>query len=68
MKKAILIGLGLLVLTFGVGYFVAARILFPPLPEPENGIVVPDLSGQMAREADRQLRPLGLQSGGVVEF
>ena len=68
MKKAILIGLGLLVVTFGIGYVVAARILFPPLPEPENGIVVPDLSGQMAREANRQLRPLGLQTGDVVEF
>ena len=37
------------------------------MPEPENGIVVPDLSGQMAREANRQLQPLGLQSGEVID-
>jgi eukaryotic-like serine/threonine-protein kinase len=68
MKKALLIGLGLLVLTFAIGYAVAARILFPPLPEPENGIAVPDLAGQMARDVDEQLRPLGLRRGDVVEF
>ena len=68
MKKALLIGLGLLVLTFVIGYAVASRILFPPLPEPENGIVVPDLTGTMGEEADRELRPLGLQRGDIVEF
>lgn len=68
MKKAILIGLALLVVTFGIGYLVAARILFPPLPEPENGIAVPDLSGQFARDVDAQLRPLGLQRGEIIEF
>ena len=68
MKKAVWIGLGLLVLTFVIGYAVAARILFPPLPEPENGIVVPDLTGTLGEEADRELRPLGLQRGDVIAF
>ncbi|HEY0673460.1 MAG TPA: PASTA domain-containing protein [Longimicrobiales bacterium] len=63
----ILIGLGVLLGTFGLGYLVATRILFPPLPEPEDGIIVPNLSGVVLAEADRQLRPLGLQRGDMIE-
>lgn len=68
MRKPLLIGLAVLLVTFGLGYAVATRILFPPLPEPEDGIAVPDLAGTLASEADRELRPLGLQRGGVIEF
>jgi eukaryotic-like serine/threonine-protein kinase len=68
MKKPLLISLALLLVTFGIGYAVATRILFPPLPEPENGIVVPDLAGTLATEANRDLRPLGLQRGEAIEF
>lgn len=53
-------------LTFGIGYLVAARILFPPLPEPENGIVVPELLGVLPEEADRRLAPLGLKRATEV--
>jgi eukaryotic-like serine/threonine-protein kinase len=68
LKKAILIGLALLLLTFGAGYLIAARVLFPPLPAPQNGIAVPDLSGIHEREADAKLRALGLQRGQAIEF
>ena len=67
VKRAGII-LGVLVLTFLIGYVVAARILFPPLPEPENGIVVPDLTGVVVAEADRKLRPLGLERTDVTEI
>lgn len=67
MKKIGII-LGVLLGTFLVGYVIAARILFPPLPEPENGIVVPDLTGVVVEEADRRLRPLGLGRTDVTEI
>jgi serine/threonine-protein kinase len=66
MKKAILIGLGVLVVTFGIGFIIATRVLFPPLPEPENGIVVPDLAGTHLKEVESRLRPLGLQRGEAI--
>ena len=68
MKKILLAGLGLLLLTFVIGYVIAARVLFPPLPEPEDGIVVPDLAGMMVSEADRQLAPLGLERTEVTQI
>jgi serine/threonine-protein kinase len=65
-KKIFLIALGVLVATFGISYLVATRILFPPLPEPEKGIVVPNLSGVLLAEADRRLEPLRLTRGREV--
>ena len=65
-KKLLLIGLGTLAATFGIGFVVATRILFPPLPAPENGIVVPDLRGVMVAEANTRLEPLGLQRGDQI--
>ena len=50
-KKILLIGLGVLLVTFGLGYVVATRILFPPLPKPVSGIVVPPLNGVVLAEA-----------------
>lgn len=50
-----------LILTFVVGYFVAVRLLFPPLPEPENGIAVPSLKGLSIAEAEDRLRQLSLR-------
>ena len=60
MIKKIGIALGALLLTFGVGYLIAARVFFPPLPEPENGIVVPGLNGLTIDQARSQLRSFGL--------
>jgi beta-lactam-binding protein with PASTA domain len=65
-KKMVLIGAGVLVATFGIGYVVATRILFPPLPEPENGIAVPDLRGVIVAEASARLEPLGLRRGDQI--
>ncbi len=62
----VLIGAGVLVATFGIGYVVATRILFPPLPEPENGIAVPDLRGVVVAEASARLEPLGLRRGDQI--
>ena len=66
--KNVAIALGILLLTFGIGYLVAVRLLFPPLPEPEVGIAVPDVRGQRVWAADRQLRPLGLVAGDITEL
>jgi eukaryotic-like serine/threonine-protein kinase len=66
--KLALIGLGVLVGTFGIGYLVATRMLFPPLPEPKNGIVVPDLTGVVITGADARLQPLGLRRGEEIRI
>jgi beta-lactam-binding protein with PASTA domain len=66
--KRVGIVLGVLLLTFGIGYLVAARILFPPLPTPKDGIIVPNLSGVAVEEAPRHLRPLGLDVAEVTEL
>ena len=62
--KAVPLTLGVLAATFGIGYLVAVQILFPPLPEPENGIVVPDLAGTHVSQLAGRLGPLGLSVGG----
>ena len=62
--KAVPLTLGVLAATFGVGYLVAVQVLFPPLPEPENGIVVPDLAGTHVSQLAGKLGALGLSVGG----
>lgn len=52
--------------TFLAGYFVAVRLLFPPLPVPEDGIIVPDITGSGFGQADAQLRGVGLALGDTV--
>lgn len=64
--KAFGILAGVTLLMFVIGYFTAVRILFPPLEEPENGIVVPDLAGQTVEGAQRTLRELGLRVTEVM--
>lgn len=51
-------------ITFAAAYAVAVLVLFPPLPEPENGIVVPRLIGLTVPAAEARMRQLGLR---VVE-
>lgn len=58
---------GAAALMFIAGYLIATRILFPPLPEPENGIVVPSLSGLTLAEAQERLRPLDLRVTETLE-
>jgi beta-lactam-binding protein with PASTA domain len=68
--SARLIGIsaGLALLMFAVGYFFAVRVLFPPLPEPKNGIVVPRLSGLLVPAAEAKLASIGLRVSDVVEI
>lgn len=55
-------------LMFGIGYVFAVRVLFPPLPEPENGISVPGLTGMTVEQAHEKLRALGLRLTEVTEI
>src|SRR5688500_518046 len=66
--KAFGILVGTTLLMFVIGYFTAVRILFPPLAEPANGIVVPDLAGQTVPAAQQTLRELGLRVTEVMEI
>ena len=66
--KAFGILIGTTVLMFGVGYLIAVRILFPPLAEPENGIVVPDVAGQSLQQAQQTLREVGLRVTEVMDI
>jgi len=54
------------VVTFFIGYFVAVRLLFPPLPVPEDGIVVPSVLGVGFDDAQAELRALGLVLGDTL--
>lgn len=64
--RLIAISVGAAVLTFAIGYVVAVRVLFPPLPEPKNGIVVPQLTGLNVPTAEARLHALGLVVTEVV--
>ena len=66
--RALGILLGVTVMMFVIGYFVAVRVLFPPLPEPENGIAVPSVKGQTVEQAQQTLRALGLRLTEVTEI
>jgi serine/threonine-protein kinase len=66
--KKVGIAFGVLLLTFGLGYFIAARLLFPPLPEPVNGIAVPSVAGLTADDARIRLDALGLTVSDVYEI
>ena len=66
--RSALIWAGITLGLFLLGYLVAVFLLFPPLPVPEDGIVVPDLAGQSPESAEQRLRPLGLQVGDTVSF
>lgn len=62
-------GLGLLVLvvSFGVGYLVASRLLFPQPETAGTGIAVPALYGMDRASAERTLAEVGLGLGDVSE-
>jgi len=62
----VLAGIGVAAVTFLAGYFVAVRVLFPPLPVPADGTVVPALTGLGFNEADAELRAVGLALGDTL--
>ena len=53
---------------FVIGYFIAVRLLFPPLPAPKNGIVVPRLAGMTVEQAEQKLRALGLRITETIDI
>lgn len=61
--------IGLIALTlFLAGYLIAVFILFPPPDAPDDGILVPDLSGLNPQGAAERLRPLGLELGDTLSL
>ena len=59
--KLAAIGVAVAAIMFFGSYLVAVRILFPPLPEPEDGIVVPSLIGMTVPQAEARMRQIGLR-------
>jgi serine/threonine-protein kinase len=59
---------GIVVVAFAIGYTVAVLILFPPIDEPENGIVVPSVLGSDVPTAEAQLSTMGLRVVEVIEI
>lgn len=68
MKKVILGAVGAALLMFIIGYFVAVRILFPPLAEPKDGITVPSLTGLTVAAAEAKLAQLGLRLNETIDI
>jgi hypothetical protein len=56
------------VVMFGIGYLIAVRVLFPPPPEPENGIAVPSMIGMTVDQAHNALRAVSLRLTEVTEI
>jgi len=56
------------VVMFGIGYLIAVRVLFPPPPEPEDGIAVPSLIGMTVDQAHNALRAVSLRLTEVTEI
>lgn len=50
-------------LAFGIGYAIAARLLFPPPPESGNMVETPDLAGRTLADAQKTLTSRGLSLG-----
>ncbi len=50
-------------LAFGIGYGIAARVLFPPPPESGDVVEVPELVGQSLADAEKALSVRGLHLG-----
>lgn len=64
--RLMLAGIGVAALTFLAGYFIAVRVLFPPLPIPVDGIVVPNVTGTDYDDARSALQGLGLVLGDTL--
>lgn len=68
LGRWLLLGLGVLVVSFGVGYLVSTQMLFPRPDSAGSGVTVPDLSGLDRAQAEAALRQLGLEVGTVREL
>lgn len=67
-RKVLLRAIGIVAGLFTVGYLLAVYVLFPPLPVPEDGTVVPDLVGRSVDDARRELATLGLTVTDSIQF
>ena len=59
---------GILLVTFGIGYLFATRVMFPPQEVLAAGIVVPSVAGSPIADARRDLEAAGLQLGTVTSL
>jgi eukaryotic-like serine/threonine-protein kinase len=60
--------LAVIALSFGLGYLIAVRVLFPPPPPGVAGVRVPELVGLSDTEARRELAAAGLAVADVMEL
>jgi beta-lactam-binding protein with PASTA domain len=60
--------LAVIALSFGLGYLLAVRVLFPPSPPGVAGVRVPELVGLSQTEARRELTAAGLTVADVMEL
>ena len=66
--RVVAIATALVLILFATGYLVAVRLIFPPLPAPKNGIMVPALTGLQVPAAEAKLARIGLRVSDVVEI
>lgn len=59
---------GVLLVSFGVGYVIATQVLFPTPDTAGTGIPVPGLYGDSRAEAEAAVREAGLEVGDVMEL
>jgi beta-lactam-binding protein with PASTA domain len=57
-----------LLVSFGAGYLVATRVVFPPPATAGAGVPVPQLYGLDLATAELRLRDMGLRVGSVMEI
>lgn len=65
LARFVLLGLVILALGFGGGYFLATEALFPAPEPPDELTEVPDLRGLARREAEERIREVSLVLAGV---
>lgn len=63
-----LVGAGMLLVSFGVGYLLSTLVLFPRPETAGTGIPVPSLYGDTWTEAEAAIREAGLVPGEVTEM
>lgn len=63
-----LVGVGMLLVSFGVGYLLSTLVLFPRPETAGTGIPVPSLYGDTWTEAEEAIREAGLVPGEVTEL
>jgi beta-lactam-binding protein with PASTA domain len=68
LGRWLLLALGILVVSFGVGYLLSSQLLFPRPETAGTGIPVPDLTGEDRTTAETVLREAGLEIGEVTEL